>query len=116
MSAADLHPQVPEIDEIVPVLYVRGRDDQLLLLPCLLTIVGVPEEPHHSLEGQHRYKIAMRKNKKKYIYVIYQKKSIKNMQNFWWKFLRNNVQLISITSIRMSYHTIVCCGMQHVNL
>lgn len=98
MSAADLHPQVPEIDEIVPVLDVRGGDDQLLLLSCLLTVVGVPEEPHHSLEGQHRYKIAMRKIKKNYIYVNYQKKILKNMQNFWWKFLRNNVQLISITT------------------
>ena len=86
MSAADLHPQVPEIDEIVPVLYVRGRDDQLLLLPCLLTVVGVPEEPHHSLEGQPRYKIAMRKNKKNYIYVIYQKKALKTCKTFGGSF------------------------------
>ena len=83
MSAADLHPQVPEIDEIVPVLYVRGRDDQLLLLPCLLTIVGVPEEPHHSLEGHTDIRLPCVKLRKITFMLIIKKKALKTCKTFW---------------------------------
>ena len=44
-----LHSKVPQVDQIVPVLNVRSGDHQLLLLPGLLAVVGVPEEPHHGL-------------------------------------------------------------------
>jgi hypothetical protein len=31
------------------VLYVRGGDHQFLLLPGLLTVMGIPQESDHSL-------------------------------------------------------------------
>ena len=44
-----LHAEVPEVDQLVPVLDVRGGDDQLLLLASLLAVVRVPQESHNSL-------------------------------------------------------------------
>ena len=45
----NLHPQVPEIYQIVPVLNVGSGHHELLLLSGLLAVVGVPQEPHHGL-------------------------------------------------------------------
>ena len=47
-----LHSKIPEIYQIVPVLDVGSRDDQLLFLSRLLAVVGVPEEPDHGLERE----------------------------------------------------------------
>ena len=47
-----LHSQVPEIYQIIPVLDVGSGHHQLLLLPGLLAVVSVPEEPHHGLLGK----------------------------------------------------------------
>ena len=46
----NLHPQVPEIYQIVPVLNVGSGHHKLLLLSGLLAVVGVPQEPHHGLD------------------------------------------------------------------
>ena len=44
-----LHAKIPEINQVIPVLDVGSRDHQLLLLPGLLAVVSVPQEPHHGL-------------------------------------------------------------------
>jgi hypothetical protein len=40
------------------VLYVRGGDHQFLLLPGLLTVMGIPQESDHSL-----YRYILKKKK-----------------------------------------------------
>ena len=48
-SQPNLHSQVPEVDQLVPVLNVGGGHHKLLLLARLLAVVRVPQKPHYSL-------------------------------------------------------------------
>ena len=41
-AGEDLHPQVPQVDQVAPVVVVVAGYLQLLLVEALLTIVGVP--------------------------------------------------------------------------